>query len=135
MKNISKKQNKDPFVELKKDKKFQEFYRGSTLRVRLAEEVYKARELSGMSQQKLAKEINTTQNIISKVENGDVNIGIELLGRIVNKLSLGSDNLARIFSSPISVLSFPSLTENKTIENKTIDLSESIEFKANSNVK
>jgi len=90
--------NIDPIAEARKSKKFQQYSEDVMPRIRLAVEVYNSRNAMGLSQQTLAKEINSTQKVISKVENGDMNLGIELLNRFVGKLNFNSDNLARVFN-------------------------------------
>lgn len=99
MKNISKKEkfNIDAIAEARKDKNFQRDSEGATVKIKLAVEIFNARESMGMSQQKLAKEIGSTQREISRIENGDVNVGVELLNRIQKKLGFTSNNFAEIF--------------------------------------
>jgi len=57
-------------------------------RVKIAVEINEARVTKGWSQQKLAREVRSTQKVISKVENADTNIGIDLLVRIAGSLGL-----------------------------------------------
>lgn len=97
MKNIIK-NNIDAIAEARKSKEFKEYSKDADLRIKLAVEAYNAREKMGWSQQKLAKEIGSTQKVISKIENGDVNIGVELLNRLAEKLNFDSRNLAMIFN-------------------------------------
>lgn len=54
----------------------------------VADEVYKARLRAKLSQQGLAKKIGTTQAIISKIENAEVNFGIDLMLRISKALKI-----------------------------------------------
>jgi len=108
MKNINKKnKNIDAMDEAREKKKFQEYTKDANLRIRLAVEVYNARRSLDISQQKLAKEISSTQKVVSKIENADVNIGIDLLFRISEKLNFNSSILGRIFAQDIQVLFFP----------------------------
>src|SRR5271165_6963632 len=58
------------------------------IRVRLAVEMYDARTARGWSQQELAAAVSTTQKVISKIESGDTNVGLDLLGRLTNCLGL-----------------------------------------------
>ena len=97
MKNIRKKTIPNVMKEVVKDKKFQFYSRGSQIRTRLAIEVYKEREAREYSQQKLAKDIHSTQKVISRIESGDVNVGIEMFDRLSEKLYFTVDNLLRIF--------------------------------------
>ena len=90
--------NRDIMTEAKKSPKFRQASKDAMPRVRLAVEVYEARNAMGLSQQALAKEISSTQKVISRVENGDMDLGIGLLNRFVGKLGFNSDNLARVFN-------------------------------------
>jgi transcriptional regulator with XRE-family HTH domain len=104
MKNINKKiknKNIDAIAEARKGKRFQQYSKDATSRIRLAVEIYNTRNSMGLSQQVLAKQIGSTQKIISRVENGDMNIGISLLNRFIEKLNFNSDTLARIFNCGI----------------------------------
>lgn len=56
--------------------------------LRFSEEIYSARMALKMSQQDLAKEIGTTQKVISKIENAEVNFGIDLMLRISRTLNI-----------------------------------------------
>ena len=58
------------------------------MRILLATEIYNARIKQGLSQQKLAKNIKTTQKEISKIENGQINVGIDLIYEIAKNLDL-----------------------------------------------
>ena len=54
----------------------------------MANEVYNARIKKGVSQQELAKKIKSTQKEISKIENGQVNVGMDLILKIAQILGL-----------------------------------------------
>ena len=70
-------------------KKFLERYaKEARARIVLAAEIYQARTKKGLSQEALAKNIATTQKVISKVENAEVNVGIDLIFRIMRALDL-----------------------------------------------
>jgi len=116
MKNINKKiknKNIDAIAEARKGKRFQQYSKDATSRIRLAVEVYNTRNSMGLSQQVLAKQIGSTQKIISRVENGDMNIGISLLNRFIEKLNFNSDTLARIFNCGILYHSIEIKTNSK----------------------
>ena len=101
MKNMNNKlanKNRDPIEEARKSEKFRQYSENVMPRIRLATEVYNSRKALGLSQQALAKEMNSTQKVVSKVENGDMNLGIELLNRFADKLHFNSDHLARVFN-------------------------------------
>jgi ribosome-binding protein aMBF1 (putative translation factor) len=116
MKNISRKKI-DVLAKIQKSKKFQESYKDSMVKTRLAVEIYNARKQMEWSQQKLAKKINSTQKVISKLENADVNVGIELLRKIFDEFNFNSDTLARIFNRHVVFWSFGSNPKNS--ETKT----------------
>lgn len=102
MKNTNKKSLiKDPMAEAKKDKDFLRHSEAAKVRIKFAVEVFKLREANGLTQQALAKMIGTTQKVVSKVENADVNIGIDLLNRIMKNLNFTSENLTEVFDLPI----------------------------------
>jgi len=94
--NMNKK-NIDAIAEARKYKEFQLKPEDADLKLRLAVEIYNQREKLGLSQQGLAEKMNSTQKTISKIENGDVNIGIDLLNRLAIQLNFDSETLARIF--------------------------------------
>jgi len=54
----------------------------------ISEEVYSARIALRLSQQELAKKVGTTQKVISKIENAEVNFGIDLMLRISRELKI-----------------------------------------------
>ena len=99
MKNIIKKGSNelDIMAEARKDKMFQRYSKSASLRIRLAVETFNTREAKGLSQQRLAKATFSTQKIISKIESGDVNIGIDMLDRLSEALEFNVDNFVRIF--------------------------------------
>lgn len=87
MKNIIK-NTTDPIAKARKHPKFQEYSQEARARIVLASEIYKARERQGLSQQELARKARTTQKVISKVENGQVSVGVDLLFKILKPLNL-----------------------------------------------
>jgi len=97
MKNMNKKNNLDPIAEIKKHSKFKRFSEEAEIRTRLAIEIYETRGIKKISQQELAKMAETTQKVISRIESGDVNIGIDLLQRIAKNLDFTIKNWANIF--------------------------------------
>jgi predicted transcriptional regulator len=52
------------------------------LRYKVIEQIIKLRITYNLTQTQFAKKIGTTQSIISRIENGTVNIGIDFLERI-----------------------------------------------------
>lgn len=89
----------DPIAEFRKNDKLSLYSKSARVAVRLAVEVYEKRKIRGFSQIDLAKKIGTTQKVISNIENGDVNIGIDLLKRLVDGLGFSNDDLGSIFES------------------------------------
>lgn len=87
MKNTIKK-TIDPMFKARRHPKFAEYSKEARYRIILATEIYQARVKRGLSQQKLAKNAQTTQKVISKVENGQVNFGVDLLFKILQNLKL-----------------------------------------------
>jgi len=105
MKSVKKakvnKDNIDVLSEVKKSKNFDQYMDAASVRIKLANEVSSVREALGITQPELAKIVNTTQAIISRIENYDVNIGIELLNRVAKKLEFKVNNWAKIFDFEI----------------------------------
>jgi predicted transcriptional regulator len=67
--------------ELKNDDFKQEWERNE-LRYKIIRQLIKLRNAYSLSQTELAKKIGTTQAVISRIENGTTNIGIDFLDRI-----------------------------------------------------
>lgn len=67
-----------------KDKDFKKEWDGLDLRYAVIEQLLKLRNSYNLSQSELAKKIGTTQSVISRIENGSVNIGIDMLERIAS---------------------------------------------------
>ena len=89
MKDITKgKFTRDPLEEIKKDPHFSIYSAEESMKIRLAVEIYNARRSIWASQKDLAKAVFTTQRLISNIENADINVGMNLLGRIVRFLNL-----------------------------------------------
>lgn len=104
----------DPIAEARKDKRFFWYSKEARVAVRLAAEVYEKRKQRGWTQARLAAEIETTQKVISNIENGDVDIGIGLLKRLVDGLSFSDNDLGVVFES-CYVLSLQNNTANANI--------------------
>jgi ribosome-binding protein aMBF1 (putative translation factor) len=99
MKNIKQQMNTiDAMADARNDEKYDRNFRSASLRLRLADEIFNAREARKLSQQALAKHIFSTQKVISRIENGDVNIGIDIFDRLSEELDFNTDNLLRIFN-------------------------------------
>lgn len=89
----------DQIAEAKKDNRFFLYSKSARVVVRLAVEVYEKRKQRGWSQAQLAKEIGTTQRVISNIETGDVEVGIGLLKRLIDGLLLTTQDLGIVFDS------------------------------------
>jgi DNA-binding XRE family transcriptional regulator len=82
-----KKENQKFFVKFKTKKDKDKF----TLKTDLlffANEIYKARRSAKISQGVLAVKVDTTQKVISNIENADVNMGVGLAMRIARALNI-----------------------------------------------
>ena len=99
MKNMNnKKINIDPIAEARKGKYFNKYSKEAKERIKLGVEIYNTRENLKISQQELAKKAETTQKVISRIENADVNVGFSLLSRIADVLGFNHENWGRIFN-------------------------------------
>ncbi len=114
MKNINnKKINTDPIADARNGKYFDKYNKEAKERIRLGVEIYNIREKLGISQQELAKRVETTQKVISRIENGDVNIGFSLLNRIANVLEFDCNNWSKVlnFNTPYKIFFVGSSTK------------------------
>jgi len=76
--------------KLLKNKKLKKIYYNELLKLRIAEEVYKLRKNKGLSQKELAKKIDTTQAVVSRIENAQVCASTNLLQRICNAFEVSA---------------------------------------------
>jgi predicted transcriptional regulator len=67
-----------------KNKEFKEEWDKLELRYQFVRKLISLREESKISQAELAKKVGTTQSVISRIENGSVNIGIDMIQRIAS---------------------------------------------------
>lgn len=65
-----------------KDKEFKEEWDSMELRYQFIQNLIELREENKISQSQLAKKIGTTQAVISRIESGSVNVGIDMIQRI-----------------------------------------------------
>jgi len=82
-----KTKNQDIDFDVRGKKKKQEYSLLKDL-FAIAEEVYGSRIALKLSQQDLAKRVGTTQKVISKIENAEVNFGVDLILRISRELNI-----------------------------------------------
>ena len=116
MKNINKRKvNIDPIAEARKGEYFEKYLREAQDRIILGVEIYNMREYLSMTQEELARKASTTQKVVSRVENGDVNIGFALLRRIADILNFNHENWGNVlgFDIPIHIMFASKETENK----------------------
>jgi len=65
-----------------KDEEFKEEWDKLELRYAVIKQLIKIRNTYNLSQAQLAEKLNTTQAVISRIENGTVNIGIDFIERL-----------------------------------------------------
>ncbi|MBF0550407.1 MAG: helix-turn-helix transcriptional regulator [Deltaproteobacteria bacterium] len=71
-----------------KDPEFKKAYEQESLRFEIAERVRQEREARKLSQDALAEQAHTTQRVISRIERGQVSVGVDVLQRIAGALNL-----------------------------------------------
>lgn len=72
---------------MQSDAEYREAYEELALQREIAKAVSEARRKQHLSQQELANRAKTTQAVISRIENGNVDIGVRLLQRIAHVLN------------------------------------------------
>ena len=83
----------DKFLNKKlKKPEFKKEWDNLELRYMVIKEFIKIRSTHNLSQAQLAKKLNTTQSVISRIENGNVNISLDFL-----------DKLARVFDKKVEI--------------------------------
>lgn len=108
MKNMKiKKFNIDPLARIKKSKNYPSYAKDADDRIRLATTVYNKRAVLRLSQQKLAKLAETTQKVISNIENADMNPGFNLLNRIEEALKFQPEDWAKVHNFTLPKIIFP----------------------------
>jgi predicted transcriptional regulator len=65
-----------------KNPEFKQEWKKLELRYIIVKQLIKLRNGYNLSQSELAKRIGTTQAVISRIENGSVNVGIDMIERI-----------------------------------------------------
>ena len=65
-----------------KNPEFKKEWDGLELRFNIIKQLIKLRNAYNLTQTQLAKKIGTTQAVISRIENGTVNIGIDFLEKV-----------------------------------------------------
>lgn len=72
--------------ELLKDPKFKKLYEDSEPEYQIARAIIRARIEKGYTQKDLAKKLNTTQSVVSRLENAGSSPSISLLKRLAEAL-------------------------------------------------
>jgi transcriptional regulator with XRE-family HTH domain len=101
MKNSLQKNQKNAFE--KERALFWSGVENARIRIRVGQEISDSRKTLKITQADLAKQCGTTQRLISNIENGDINVGIELLNRISKALAFEAANWSRIFGHRLPV--------------------------------
>jgi len=70
-----------------KDEDFKKEWDKSELRYKVIEQLIAIRNKYNLSQTQLAKRLDTTQAVISRIENGSVNIGIDFLSKLAHSFN------------------------------------------------
>ena len=65
-----------------KDEEFKKEWDNLELRYAVIKQLIKIRNSYNLSQAQLAEKLNTTQAVISRIENGTVNIGIDFIEKL-----------------------------------------------------
>ena len=90
---MKKKRNKasmsldEVFSNSEKSPKWKAAYDRAGIEVKLAIQISEARSRANLTQAELAKEIGTTQSVISRIERADQNLTIETLSKIAQALN------------------------------------------------
>ncbi|NCD11106.1 MAG: XRE family transcriptional regulator [Epsilonproteobacteria bacterium] len=71
-------------TESLKDDSFKEAYDKKDLRFKVIDILVGLRIQYKLTQAELAKRLGTTQTVISRIENGSVNVGIDFLQKVAN---------------------------------------------------
>ena len=79
------------FSNTEKSPKWKAAYGKADIEVKLAIQIAKARERARLTQAELAKEIGTTQSVISRIERADQNLTVETLSKIADALNSNLD--------------------------------------------
>jgi len=74
------------FQKRMKDPEFRQAYEEEGLKIEIAQAVYAKRKALKISQAKLAQKAKTTQRMISRIEQANMSIGVDLLQRVIHAL-------------------------------------------------
>ena len=80
-------QDGDAYIqEHLKDPQFQVAYEAEGVRIQIAEKILERRKALHITQKQLAERAMTNQKVISRIERGEVSVGVDLLQRITEAL-------------------------------------------------
>ena len=99
--NHMNKKKEGVIARMHKHSDFLIYSQDTDTKIKLATEVYSKRKSKNLTQQELAKEIKSTQKVISNIESANVSVGIDLLRRLVEALSIDADVLGKILGAPV----------------------------------
>lgn len=74
------------FKKFHKDKEYRKIYEKVAPLMDVAVAIAAAREKAGLTQTQLASKLKTTQSVISRIEQGNQNLSIQMLSRIASVL-------------------------------------------------
>lgn len=74
-----------------KDEEFKKEWEGLELRYSIIKQLIKIRNAYNLSQSQLAEKLNTTQSVISRIENGTVNIGIDFIEKLAKAFDMKAE--------------------------------------------
>lgn len=83
---IKTKSVKSFFEKKFKSKSFQKAYKQVSPLMDIGFAIAEARHTLGMSQSQLAKKLKTTQSVVSRIENGNQNLSVQMLSKIADVL-------------------------------------------------
>lgn len=92
---MADKQYSDVFGDVRKNPKHQQYMDEYRARILLAEAVYKERTALHLSMKALAAKAHTTPAVISRIENSQVSVGIDVVYKIFK--ALGKDKIVLQF--------------------------------------
>lgn len=75
------------FKKIHKDKEYRKIYEKVAPLMDLAMKIACAREDAGLTQSQLASKLETTQSVISRIEQGNQNLSFQMLSRIASVLN------------------------------------------------
>ena len=87
-KNTNNKEPKTYLGKLRLEPEFQKHYQKARLRLDIALQIARYRQAKGITQKELAKQIDSNQAVVSRIETGQENLSLDKLARIAHALGL-----------------------------------------------